>query len=220
MGCTSEPGGHERLSFHSAFILPAPSLHLILSSLMQRPSHWPSAFSLTHPICLPHPSKPDVVLFSWKPSNRLPHCPQDSTPFISTLITYSCPLCSALSLTELPAVSRIGHVLSLFSGLGSCRFFPLPVCTASFLLGPSPGSAPPGSLPSHARAMSSLWSSVTLYASGIVPVFPPLGRASAGWGAVSRCRVVITGEVLAVAGSPLPGIGGRNRETKVGYLYP
>lgn len=42
----------------------------------------------------------------------------------------------------------------------------------------------------------------------------------AGEPAVSRYRVVITGEVLAVAGGPLPGIGGRNHEMKFGYFYP
>lgn len=109
---------------------------------MQLPSHWPSAFSLTHPTCLPHASKPDVLLFSWKPLNR-PHCPQDGTPFISTLMALSCPLRSMLSLTELPAVSTIGHVPSrlrtwpmLLSPFSNCLH-------SQFLVGSTPPGRPP-----------------------------------------------------------------------------
>lgn len=49
---------------------------------------------------------------------------------------------------------------------------------------------------------------------------PCTRAASAGWGAVSRCRGAITGGVLGVVGWPLSGVGERGHGVKAGCLHP
>lgn len=140
MGRTSEPGGHPL-----PFILPASFPPLLSNSfsaalcscLLTGPLH---LVSLIQPIChIPANLRAALLLETLEQT----HCPQDGTPFISTLMTLSCLLRSMLSLTELPAVSTIGHVpsrlrtwLMLHSPFSTCLH-------SQFLVGSTPPGRPP-----------------------------------------------------------------------------
>ena len=148
-----------------------------------------------------------------------PQCAQNGESFISSLTTSTVPCAlGSVSLNypkfpEQAALSSQDLAHAAFSPSSTCWHSQLLVGTQSRVTSFRKPSRPHECqlLPAVLYGTARFWNCS----------HPPCTReASAGWGAVSRCRGAVTGEVLAVVGWPLSGVGGRDHGVKAGCLHP
>lgn len=198
------------VSSHSFCCTPAPhraSAPLALSSVTQLPRHWPSAFSLVPPIHSPHPREPDVLEQTPLPSGGRTFYLYPHDPLLSPCI----PCSVSQDFPWFPDQAAF----PLVSKLGSCCFLPLPpVCVASFLLDSAQvTSSRKPSQPCEGHVLSvALCHTAYLWNYSRLPSARP---SFCHWGShvqVQSCH--------HRGGLAATGVGGRNHEVKVGYLYP
>lgn len=209
--CVSEADGHQ-LSF--ILLHPSPLLSslsaVLCSCLLTGPLRLASSLQSIHHI----PVKPMCL--------HRPRCPQDGTPFISTLTTHSCPPRIPCSVSQdfpwfpeqaVRVPSRLKTWLMLLSPSSTCLHSQLLVGTQPRV----PSSRNP-SQPCEGLVLSValchtayLWNCSRL---------PSARQSFCHWGSHVQVQSCHHGRGLAAMEGPLPGMGGRNHEAKVGYLCP